>query len=93
MHLWHTRYDPKTTLRHHTAKAGFGHALFAPLVLYAFRELRVSAAIWEHGTEWWSIHTEPNLEWFEAEHSVDAERNLYNGGILPKCRSNERRPR
>ena len=86
VHVWHTRYDPKTRLRHHTAKAGFGHALFAPLVLYAFRELRVSAAIWEHGNEWWSIHTEPKLEGFEVEHSVDTERTLYNERHFAKVR-------
>ena len=63
---------------------------FAPLVLYAFGDLRVSAAVWEHGTEWWSIHTEPNLEGFEVEHSVDTERNLYNEQHFAQVRKQRR---
>jgi len=82
VHLWNSQYDPKTRLRRHTATAGFGHALLAPLVLYAFRDLRISAAVWEHGPEWWSIHSDPTLQSFEAEHSVDTERDLYNGRQL-----------
>jgi AraC-like DNA-binding protein len=88
MRLWRAQYDPDARVVKHTVARGFGHALFAPLVGNVFEALRVSAAVWEHGVEWFTIHLEPNLSAFELEHGIDTERGAYNDRL---CRAATRR--
>ncbi|HEV8245306.1 MAG TPA: helix-turn-helix domain-containing protein [Polyangiaceae bacterium] len=78
MHAWRTEYDPKSQIRQHSVQAGFGHSLLAPLTTYVFSRLRVAAAVWEHGHEWWPLHTETSLSTFEAQHGRDQQRLAYN---------------
>jgi AraC-like DNA-binding protein len=86
--LWRATFDPKARVVRHAVAKGFGHGLFAPLVSNVFETLRVSAAVWEHGVEWFTIHLEPNVSAFELEHGIDTERGLYNDG---HCREAMRR--
>jgi AraC-like DNA-binding protein len=50
----------------------------SPTESYTFKNLGVSAALWEHGIEWMPIHTEPNVSSFEPEHGMESERQAYN---------------
>jgi hypothetical protein len=70
---------------HRTAK-GLGHSLLAPLVTSIFESLHVSAAVWEHGPEWWVIHSEPSLQGFEIEHDSRRQRDAYNTRCLEAAR-------
>jgi AraC-like DNA-binding protein len=78
VYVWNASKNRKTGHLVHTVAAGHGHALLAPLVTYAFRALRVSAALWEHGFEWFPIHDEPNVQSFEHQHGVGQKRYEYN---------------
>jgi AraC-like DNA-binding protein len=78
VHGWNARRDPKTDRIVHSTSAGFGHALLSPLVAYVFQTLRVSAAVWEHGAEWFPIFSPRTMTSFEYEHGLDAKRHAYN---------------
>lgn len=78
MHVWRAARDPKTSCLVHTVSSKHGHALLAPLVTFIFKVLRVSAAVWEHGEDWFPIHVEPNVTRFEQEHGVEQRRYEYN---------------
>ena len=78
MHQWRTTYDREKGRRRHKVAPHFGHALLAPLVGYVFKVLRVSGAVWEHGNEWWPIHSEPSIHAFEVEHGAALLRHRYN---------------
>ena len=43
------RRDEASEAMIHQVAPGFGHALLAPMVAHVFQELRISAAVWEHG--------------------------------------------
>jgi AraC-like DNA-binding protein len=87
VHAWRTVYDFGTEARRHTVARGEGHALLSPLVAWAFKVLGVSAAVWEHGPEWWPIHGEPNVIAFETEHGRDRERAAHNARKMAEaCR-------
>lgn len=77
MHLWQVTEDHKTRHHRHVLPGGFGHALLAPVVAHVFEALGVSSTLWD-GRNWWTIHSEPSLSEFEAEHRVDTERIDYN---------------
>jgi AraC-like DNA-binding protein len=90
VHGWRTVYDFGTEARRHTIDRGEGHALFSPLIAWAFKLLGVSAAVWEHGPEWWPIHVEPNVIAFETEHGRDRERAAHNSRKMTEaCRRRE----
>jgi AraC-like DNA-binding protein len=78
VHRWRLRRDHKTDLEHHSVARGFGHALLSPVVASVFQSLRVSAALWEHGLEWKSLHSDLGMSAFEMAHGRDAERYQYN---------------
>jgi AraC-like DNA-binding protein len=87
VHAWRTVYEFGTEARRHTIDRGEGHALLSPLVAWAFKVLGVSAAIWEHGPEWWPIHVESNVIAFEVEHGHDRERVAHNARKMAEaCR-------
>jgi len=77
VHLWQVTEDHKTRHHRHVLPGGFGHALLAPVVAHVFEALGVSSTLWD-GRNWWTIHSEPSLSEFEAEHRVDTERIDYN---------------
>jgi hypothetical protein len=81
MHGWHAQRDGRTDRIVHRTRPGFGHALLSPIVTHIFRNLRVSASLWEHGNEWFTLHTEPNVSSFEYRHDVGARRFAYNGRL------------
>jgi AraC-like DNA-binding protein len=76
--LWQIEEDPASRGHVHRVAAGFGHALLAPLAAYIFKDLRISASVWEHGALWKPIYGAPTLALFELEHGVDFQRHLYN---------------
>ena len=81
MHGWKTRKSP-TDRSVHTTRTGFGHAILAPVVAYTFQMLRVSAALWEHGAEWFPIHTVASVTQFEYQSGLDTGRHAYNRRML-----------
>jgi AraC-like DNA-binding protein len=76
VYRWHA-HTPSLGRYTHNVTRGFGHALLAPLVAYVFRELRISASVWD-GKLWWAIHAEPVLGTFEIEHGLQEDRSAYN---------------
>jgi AraC-like DNA-binding protein len=76
--VWHAERKRESDAFTHTVAPGFGHALLAPVVAHIFRELHVSGAVWEHGSTWFPIYTEPSIASFEPEHAVGEERYAYN---------------
>ncbi|HEV8247567.1 MAG TPA: helix-turn-helix domain-containing protein [Polyangiaceae bacterium] len=78
VHIWNTHWQRGAETLTHTLAPGFGHALLAPLVAHTFQLLRISAAVWEHGSTWFPIYTEPSVVSFEPEHAVEEERYAYN---------------
>jgi len=89
--LWRIRENATNRGHFHEVAAGFGHALLAPLAAFAFKDLRVSASVWEHGTQWKPIYSAPSLSRFELEHGVDFKRHLYNMRAFASVRR-KRRP-
>jgi AraC-like DNA-binding protein len=81
VHRWHVTFDPKSDAPVYTVSPGFGHALLAPIVANTFQILRVSATLWEHGQEWFAIHSAPSVITFEIEHGVEG-RGAYDGRCL-----------
>jgi AraC-like DNA-binding protein len=90
VHSWRVHYDTKLGVKQHEVEHGWGHALLAPAVGYAFRALRVSAALWEHGADWLPIHAEPNVFGFAIQHGKGGERAAYNGRCFAKVLRNHR---
>ena len=78
MHSWRTVYDRKLERSSHTTAPHVGHALLSVVVANIFQTLRVSATVWEHGTDWFPIHAEPSPAAFDSEHGKESERNAYN---------------
>jgi AraC-like DNA-binding protein len=78
VHSWRVHFDDDLGVKQHEVERGWGHALLAPTVGYAFRALRVSAALWEHGADWLPIHDEPNVFGFAIQHGKGGERAAYN---------------
>jgi AraC-like DNA-binding protein len=78
VHVWKTTYEHRTESRRHELPVGLGHALLAPLLVPVFGDLGVSASVWEHGPEWWSLHGVRSIEQFEIEHGKEGERSAYN---------------
>jgi AraC-like DNA-binding protein len=74
---WRVAYDPKTDGPIYSAVPGFGHALLASVITYAFDDLRVSASLWEPGQGWLPLRIHPNTVRFELEHGIE-DRNPYN---------------
>jgi len=74
---WRVAYDPKTDGPVYSTVVGFGHALLAPVMTYAFDDLRVSASLWEPGQGWLPLRVHPNTLRFELEHGVEG-RYPYN---------------
>jgi hypothetical protein len=60
VHVWQEIYDPKTQSRVHQVTPGLGHAWLAPIAAFAFKTIRVSAAIWNQSL-WSPLHHEPGL--------------------------------
>jgi AraC-like DNA-binding protein len=81
VHGWHAQRDGRTDRIVHRTRPGFGHALLSPIVTHIFRSLRVSASLWEHGNEWFTLHTEPNVSSFEYRYEVGEQRFAYNGRL------------
>jgi len=78
VHKWRVHFDPRLGTKQHDVAAGFGHALLSAVAVNAFEALHVSASIWEHGSEWLPLHTEPNIIGIEVQHSKRAERFAHN---------------
>ena len=78
MHSWRTVYDRKLERSIHTTLPHVGHALLSVVIANIFQSLRVSATVWEHGTDWFPIHAEPSPAAFDSEHGKESERNAYN---------------
>src|SRR6185295_15058075 len=74
---WRVAYDPKTDGPIYSAVPGFGHALLASAITFAFDDLRVSASLWEPGQGWLPLRSHPNTLRFELEHGVEG-RYPYN---------------
>jgi AraC-like DNA-binding protein len=85
MPLWRTVYDRAARVHGHALADGFGHALMVALQCYAFHALRVSAAVWRRGTDWFPIYHEPNIGEFELELGVEKERDKYNDELLHRA--------
>jgi AraC-like DNA-binding protein len=85
MPLWRTAYDRAARVHSHTLANGFGHALMVSLQSYAFKALRVSAAVWNGGTDWFPIHFEPNIGDLELELGVERARGKYNDVLLHRA--------
>ena len=90
VHVWRTAWDPKADVRVHSVAKGTGHALLAPLTTSIFEDLHVSASVWEHGPEWWSIHGEASLQSFEIEHENRRGRDAYNTRCMHTARAERR---
>src|SRR5258706_15390067 len=82
MHHWHIAYAPQILGLTHRVTPGFGHSPLAPLAASIFQALRVSAAVYEHGEEWVSLHNERSVMAFEFEHGKDLARAKYNNRCL-----------
>jgi AraC-like DNA-binding protein len=76
--LWRATFDRKLDRVVHSVAPGFGHGVLGPVVANVFQVLRVSASLWEHGQEWFSIHVEPSVTAFELQHAMESERYSYN---------------
>jgi AraC-like DNA-binding protein len=83
--LWRTTYDSQARVHRHELATGFGHALMVSLQSYAFKALRISAAVWSKGTDWFPIHDEPNIGEIELDLGVERERSRYNEAHLQKA--------
>jgi AraC-like DNA-binding protein len=86
---WRVAYDPKTDGPVYAAEPGFGHALLASAMTYAFDDLRVSASLWERGQGWLPLRIHPNTVRFELEHGVEG-RNLYNDRCIARVLATKR---
>ncbi|HEV8246957.1 MAG TPA: hypothetical protein VGP93_14365, partial [Polyangiaceae bacterium] len=86
MEFWKVSHDRKAGSFSHTLPHGFGHALMAQTIAPVFKELRVSAAVWDGGEAWWPIHVEPNIADFEVEHGVIEGRHVHNERNLAALR-------
>ena len=64
--------------------------MLAPLVTFLFKALRVSAAVWEHGEDWFPIYYEPNVSEFELEYGIAQAREVYNAQCLTKARERKK---
>jgi AraC-like DNA-binding protein len=84
--LWRATFDRKLDRVVHTVSPGFGHAVLGPVVANVFQVLRVSASLWEHGQEWFSIHVEPSVTTFELQHGMESERYSYNERNFARAR-------
>jgi AraC-like DNA-binding protein len=80
---WTVAYDPKTDGPLYSAAPGFGHALLASAITYAFDDLRVAASLWERGQGWLPLRIHPNTLRFELEHGVEG-RNPYNDRCIAR---------
>src|SRR6185503_13860735 len=88
--LWKVAHDRKAGGFLHTLPRGFGHALMAQTIAPVFKELRVSAAVWDGDESWWPIHLEPNIGGFEVEHGVIEDRHVHNERSLATLRERGR---
>jgi len=86
---WRVAYDPKTDGPVYSAVEGFGHALLASVVTYAFDDLRVSASLWEPGQGWLPLRIHPSTTRFELEHGVEG-RNAYNDRCIARVFSTKK---
>jgi AraC-like DNA-binding protein len=84
VHSWRTQYDRRLARSIHTTVPGVGHALLSVILANIFQSLRISATLWEHGTDWFPIHTEPSPGAFESEHGKESDRNAYNVRMFAK---------
>jgi len=77
--LWEAEFDQKVRAFRHRLAPGFGHALLAPVQAFLFESLRLSAAIWLAGDDWFPLHTETtSVSQFEAVYDADGLRSAYN---------------
>jgi AraC-like DNA-binding protein len=83
MPRWRVAYDPKTDGPVYAAAPGFGHALLASVMTYAFDDLRISASLWERGQGWLPLRIHPSTVPFELEHGVEG-RNEYNDRCIAR---------
>jgi AraC-like DNA-binding protein len=85
MELWQISYNPETRGHKHVTSGGQAHALLAALAVHVFRDLRLSAAVWEHGSEWIVLNAEPEPFRSEYEHGADIRRPQYTGRMLEEA--------
>jgi AraC-like DNA-binding protein len=84
VHIWSANRDPKTGYLVHSVSAKHAHSLLAPIVMFGFDALRISAAVWEHGADWFPIHVEQNVSLFEYQHGKERQRHDYNSLCLKR---------
>jgi AraC-like DNA-binding protein len=91
VHKWAVHFDSHLGTKQHDLASGVGQALAATVAANAFQVLGVSASIWEHGSEWLPIHSEPTIVPFEIHYDKWTLRKDYNtarlGEVLRKKRT------